>query len=118
MHHRIILAVVPIVVLSGCGQRRLRTVVVAPSASVAQLDSAGNYVYIGHQVSTTGTIKQLRGGQGSSRYVLTDRAGHTLALLPASVAAKDDGRRVLVTGIFDVRFEFGSQLTLQQIHVR
>jgi hypothetical protein len=118
MRHRIIFAVVPLVVLSGCGQHGLRTAVVAPSTSIARLQGPGNYVYVGHPVSTTGTIRRARGEHGSITYVLSDGAGHAVALLPANVATRDAGRRVQVTGIFDVRFELGPQLTVQRIQIR
>jgi len=118
MHHRIIPVVVSLVALSGCGGGASRTVVVAPSASIAFLGGSRNYEYVGHEVSTTGTVRRARRGPQPSHYVLSDGAGHVLALLPASVVAKDAGRRVRVSGVFDVQFEFGPQLTVQQIQVR
>jgi hypothetical protein len=117
MHPRIILAVVSVAVLSGCGHGSLRSVVVAPSTSVALLQGPGNYVYVGHQVSTTGTVMRGHGRHGPAHYVLSDGAGHAIALLPASVVAKDGGRRVRVSGIFDLQFQFGPQLTIQQVQV-
>lgn len=117
MHPRIILAVASLVMLSGCGQSALRTVRVAPAASIALLQGPGNYVYVGRPVSTTGTIR-ARGEAAGAHYVLSDGAGHTIALLPVSMAASDAGRRVRVSGIFDVQFAFGPQLTIQQIQVR
>ncbi len=118
MRPRIILAVASLVALSGCGHSTQRTVVVAPSASIALLQGAGNYVYVGHRVSTTGTVRRVPGGHGGSHYVLSDGAGHAIALLPASMAVKDAGRGVRVSGVFDVQFEFGPQLTIQQVQVR
>jgi hypothetical protein len=117
MPPRIILAVASLVVLSGCGHSALRTVRVAPAASIAVLQGPGNYVYVGRQVSATGTIR-ARGEPGGTHYVLSDGAGHTIALLPVSMAAIVAGRRVRVSGIFDVQFAFGPQLTIQQLQVR
>jgi hypothetical protein len=117
MHPRIILAVAPLAVFSGCGHGALRSVVVAPSASVAVLQGPGNYVYVGQPVSTTGTVTRAHGRHGPPHFVLSDGAGHAIALLPASAVAEDGGRRVRVSGIFDVQFQFGPQLTVQQVRV-
>src|SRR6266566_4640241 len=117
MRHRIALAAVSALILSGCGHAALRTAVVAPSASVALLQGPGNYVYVGRRVSTTGTVMRVRGADRDSHYVLANGAGYGVALPPASMAAGDAGRRVSVTGIFDVRFEYGPQLTIQQVQV-
>jgi len=117
MHPRIILAVASLAVFSGCGHSAMRTVVVAPSASVALLQGPGNYVYVGQQVTTTGVVRRAHAQHGPPHFVLSDGAGHAIALLPASMVAKNGGRRVRVSGTFDVQFEFGPQLTIQQVHV-
>jgi hypothetical protein len=118
MHPRIFLAALaPLAVLSGCGHGSLRSVVVAPSASVSVLQGPGNYVYVGRQVSTTGTVSRAHGRHRRSHFVLSDGAGHAIALLPSGIVGKDAGRQVRVSGIFDVQFQFGPQLTIQQVRV-
>jgi hypothetical protein len=118
----IVLAAVP---LGACGSQK-STLPPSPgrSGSVALHDLA-RYpeVYADAQVSTVGTVAStgsphgrryvLDGGGGGARIVLEPNAG-AAADLGRRVAA-NLGRRVRVSGLFTVTFQFGYEILISRI---
>lgn len=80
---------------AGCGGGGTKQV------SLAQL-AENQEVYDAEQVSTSGVIREERGGYGDSTFLLSDGRGDLVELEPAGKAAPYVGRRVAVSGRFEL----------------
>ena len=95
---RLVAGVVVILIAAfaaGCGGGGSKQV------SLAQL-AESQQVYDAEQVSTSGVVREERGGRGGSVFLLSDGRGDLVELEPAAKAAPYIGRRVEVSGRFEL----------------
>jgi hypothetical protein len=102
--------------LAACGSQK-STLPPAPAGSgqVALHDLAHfPEVYSDAQVTTVGTVARVHAGR-QTVYVLRGGGGTRIVLLPAASAAGELGRRVRVSGLFSVSFQYGYEITITRI---
>ena len=71
--------------------------------------------YLNQEIVTSGVVVRQRDSRRRSYYVLTDSAGNMVAVIPKRDAAPYRGRRVTVTGVFELDLKTGRVLRFQRI---
>lgn len=100
------LAAVSLSGLAACGR--------AAPATLAQL-TAWQEAYAGQRVETDGVVREERDPDGTTYFVLSDRAGRRVGLKPRGRATPFAGRQVRVRGRFEVEPGFGRVIRIEAI---
>lgn len=84
------------------------------NVTVGQL-AESQQAYIGKHVLTLGVVRNERDPDGSTYFVLAGPHGALVGLEPAGMAHRFEGRRVQVSGLFDVQPGFGRVIHIANI---
>jgi len=105
-----IVAVLITAIAVGCGGGGIKQV------SLAQL-AENQEVYDAEQISTSGVVREEPNGHGGLAFLLSDRRGDLVELEPARKAAPYIGRRVAVSGRFELDPRVGRVIEDSRISV-
>jgi len=101
-----LLIVAAALVCAGCGG--------SAQVSLEQL-AESQQTYAGRRVLTRGIVRHERDPDGSDYFVLSDARGRIVGLEPAASARRYEGRRVQVTGLFEIQPGFGRVIHIAAI---
>lgn len=85
-----------------------------PEVSLKEL-AQSQQAYAGQRVVTRGVVRHERDPDGSDYFVLADPRGTLVGLQPAGLARPFEGRKVQVSGLFDIRPGFGRVIDIDGI---